>query len=243
MPASTIPSVSKERSEAIVAPAAPPKLELLANEYGRPSFLATVLAPSSHGNGRPAPSASPEMQTLYPDSMSGLSTFEAAQRKGIQDRVKLRLEAGVRAEKEKLTAPRDFTLPARPKQQSLMDTLFAPSFAIDCNNCEKAIANEHYHCSICDSGDFDLCQACVDSGITCDGKDHWLIKRSQQGGNIIPSITETIAPKKAKVEEPKPESSKEIKPEVLKAGKYQGDRTCNACINGEYARNQRTFSR
>ena len=164
-----------------------------------------------------------------------MSSFESAQREETQDRAKLRLESELRAEKDKSTAPRDFTLTARPKQPSLMDTLFAANFAIDCNNCGNAIANEHYHCSICDSGDFDLCQACVDSGITCDGEDHWLIKRFQQGGNIIPSITETIAPKKAKAEKPKAESVKEEKPEVLKAGRYLGDRTCNACINGEHS--------
>jgi next-to-BRCA1 protein 1 len=206
------------------------------NEPLRPSYLQTVLAPSSHGN-RTIPSAPPSTQSLYASAMAGMSSFEAAQRKEVQDRAKLRLEAELRAEKERAAAPRDFTLPARPKQPSLIDTLFSPSFAIDCNNCNMAIANEHYHCSICDAGDFDLCQACVDSGITCDGKDHWLIKRFQRGGSIIPSVTETIAPKAKKTEELKVESAeeeqvKEEKAEVLKAGKYQGDRTCNACING-----------
>jgi hypothetical protein len=234
MPASAEQTISSETDTKAIAaaPLPPPKYEPLQNEPLRPSYLQTVLAPSSHGS-RAASAAAPSIQSLYASAAAGLSSFEAAQRKEMQDRAKLRLEAELRAEKAKAAAPRDFTLPARPKQPSLMDALFAASFAIDCNNCGNAIANEHYHCSICDSGDFDLCQACVDSGITCDGEDHWLIKRFQLGGSIIPSITETIAPKVKKVEEPSAEIVKEEKPEVLKASKYQGDRTCNSCINGE----------
>jgi next-to-BRCA1 protein 1 len=215
------------REERTGSPQLPPKYEPLQSEPLRPSYLQTVLAPSSHGNIR-QPAMTPSIQSC--------SSVEAGQRQIIKDlheRAKARLEAEMKATKEKPFQPRDFTLPARPKQPSLMDTLFAPSFAIDCNNCGNAIANEHYHCSICDSGDFDLCQTCVDSGITCDGKDHWLIKRFQQGGSIIPSVTETIAPKKAKAEEPKAELKGE-KSEVFKAGKYQGDRTCNSCINGKH---------
>jgi next-to-BRCA1 protein 1 len=73
------------------------------------------------------------------------------------------------------------------------------SFAVCCNSCEKNIPNVHYHCSTCDDGDFDLCQSCVDQGITCHGRDHWLIKRSTVDGQLVQSTTETIAPK------PKPE--------------------------------------
>lgn len=214
------------RGESASSPQLPPKYEPLQNEPLRPSYLQTVLAPSSYGNIRQA--------AMVPTTRDP-SSLEASQRQIIKDlheRAKARLEAEVKTAKEKSTTPRDFTLPARPKQPSLIDTLFAPSFAIDCNNCSQAIANEHYHCSICDSGDFDLCQACVDSGMTCDGEDHWLIKRFQQGGSIIPSVTETIAPKKAKFEEPKAE--KEEKPELFKTGKYLGERTCNSCINGEH---------
>jgi next-to-BRCA1 protein 1 len=234
MPASAEQSTSSETEAkaTTLAPSPPPKYEPVQNEPLRPSYLQTVLAPSSHGS-RAASSAAPSIQSLYASAAAGLSSFEDAQRKEMQDRAKLRLEAELRAEKDKAAAPRDFTLPARPKQPSLRDSLFPASFAIDCNNCGTAIANEHYHCSICESGDFDLCQACVDSGITCDGKDHWLIKRFQQGGSIIPSVTETIAPKVKKADEPKAETVKEEKPEVLKDSKYQGDRTCNSCINGK----------
>ncbi|KAF4445251.1 hypothetical protein F53441_10928 [Fusarium austroafricanum] len=74
-------------------------------------------------------------------------------------------------------------------------------FAVCCNSCEITIPNVHYHCSTCDDGDFDLCQSCVDQGITCHGRDHWLIKRSTVDGQLVQSTTETIAPKP----KPKPE--------------------------------------
>lgn len=69
------------------------------------------------------------------------------------------------------------------------------AFAICCNSCEKTIPDVHYHCSTCDDGDFDLCQSCVEQGITCHGGDHWLIKRTTVEGRLVQSVTETIAPK------------------------------------------------
>lgn len=78
------------------------------------------------------------------------------------------------------------------------------SFAVCCNSCDSTIPEVHYHCSTCDDGDFDLCQECVDQGITCYGKDHWLIKRFVKNGQITNSTTERIAPK-AKAESPKVE--------------------------------------
>lgn len=76
-------------------------------------------------------------------------------------------------------------------------------FAVCCNSCEQNIPDAHYHCSTCDDGDFDLCQSCVEQGITCYSDDHWLIKRTMNNGQIVNSTTETIAPKlklKAKAE-------------------------------------------
>jgi ankyrin repeat protein len=49
-----------------------------------------------------------------------------------------------------------------------------------CDNCDEKNLSEYYHCSICNSGDFDLCQACIDSGVTCVGKDHQMSKRFWQ---------------------------------------------------------------
>ena len=44
-------------------------------------------------------------------------------------------------------------------------------FCIDCNHCGRSIPNEHYHCSICENGDYDLCVQCVDSGVSCHGEE------------------------------------------------------------------------
>ena len=106
------------------------------------------------------------------------------------------------------------------------------AFCIDCNNCGKSIPNEHYHCSICDTGDFDLCQGCVDRGVTCDGEEHWLIKRSIRGGVVIPSVTETIAPKKPINKTASTQDMKESVPVNEFEDESVGERTCNSCIRG-----------
>jgi next-to-BRCA1 protein 1 len=68
-------------------------------------------------------------------------------------------------------------------------------FCIDCNNCGHSIANEHYHCSICEHGDYDLCPRCVDDGASCRGEGHWLIKRVVANGVVTNSTTEKIPPR------------------------------------------------
>lgn len=110
-------------------------------------------------------------------------------------------------------------------------------FAICCNSCDKTAPGVHYHCSTCEDGDFDLCETCVQRGITCHGSDHWLIKRTTVDGQIVTSVTETIAPKpKVKPEEAKtdPEPTCIIpslspilpEPENIKVN----TRTCNCCV-------------
>ncbi|KAK2065555.1 hypothetical protein LY76DRAFT_611470 [Colletotrichum caudatum] len=110
------------------------------------------------------------------------------------------------------------------------------NFAVCCNSCDQTVPDAHYHCSTCDDGDFDLCQNCVDQGITCYGADHWLIKRIVKNGQIVNSTTETIAPKpKAKVEEPAQEPAKapanisELLRPVFSTALYSM-RTCNCCV-------------
>ncbi|KAI0101760.1 hypothetical protein GGR51DRAFT_529272 [Nemania sp. FL0031] len=67
-------------------------------------------------------------------------------------------------------------------------------FTVCCNSCDRAVPEAHFHCSICDDGDFDLCQDCVNRGISCYGDGHWLIKRTVVNGDIKCSSTH-IAPK------------------------------------------------
>lgn len=109
------------------------------------------------------------------------------------------------------------------------------SFTICCNNCDKPIPDGHWHCSICERGDFDLCQDCVEKGCLCDNEDHWLIKRFVKGGKVINSTTETIAPKKAtKIEEKAIPGAftSEIKREDIHE-LVDLSRTCNSCVGGK----------
>lgn len=73
-------------------------------------------------------------------------------------------------------------------------------FCIDCNNCGRSIANEHYHCSICEYGDYDLCPQCIDAGASCRSDNHWLIKRMVVNGVVTNSTTETIPPRQSQAQ-------------------------------------------
>ncbi|KAE8371518.1 hypothetical protein BDV26DRAFT_275928 [Aspergillus bertholletiae] len=120
-------------------------------------------------------------------------------------------------------------------------------FCIDCNHCGLSIPNEHYHCSICDDGDYDLCLHCVDSGVTCPNEDHWLIRRIVKDGIVTNSTTETVAPRKLQVEAPKEAPEKvEKTPELVQEAVSRDTpktlpvapevpvhleaRICNACL-------------
>lgn len=117
---------------------------------------------------------------------------------------------------------------------SPLDKLYPGPFSIDCNECHKSIPNEHFHCSICEDGDFDLCQNCVDSGVTCDGDDHWLIKRFIQGGIIVPSRTEKVPPRRVEFKhsffsEPDVENSSSAM-----ISKPSETRMCNNCFDSKH---------
>ncbi|KKZ62115.1 hypothetical protein EMCG_03409 [[Emmonsia] crescens] len=103
---------------------------------------------------------------------------------------------------------------------------------IDCNHCGKAVPGAHYHCSICDDGDYDLCQKCVDAGVLCPGEGHWLIKRTVNDGRIKYSVTETIAPRKNAEPGPQEElsSAKDHITPMEDDETKLGERTCNACF-------------
>ena len=110
------------------------------------------------------------------------------------------------------------------------------NFTICCNSCDGAIPNAHWHCSICDDGDFDLCQDCVEQKCHCDNEDHWMIKRYVEDGKVITSKTETIAPKTAvKADEEKEipgAFNSAIKAEIIPEA-MDLSRTCNQCVQGE----------
>ena len=145
------------------------------------------------------------------------------------------------AELAKLTAAR-----AMARSMQIPKPYVRTNFAVYCNSCDRSIPESHYHCSTCDDGDFDLCQDCVDRGISCYGTDHWLIKRFVKDSVIINSTTERIAPKpKAKVVEPKIVVKEEpvledlnipaTLPKVFADMLYANIRTCNSCVKGMYS--------
>ncbi|KAL8826649.1 MAG: hypothetical protein Q9191_003665 [Dirinaria sp. TL-2023a] len=105
------------------------------------------------------------------------------------------------------------------------------SFTICCNICNDAIPNSHYHCSICDDGDFDICEACYNQQIHCDNDDHWLVKRYVKDGKVASSLTETVPPKKSTTDEPKEipgAFTTETKEPVCDF--METSRTCNSCV-------------
>lgn len=131
----------------------------------------------------------------------------------------------------------DGTLPATHKAAA------GGAFCIDCNHCGGSIANEHYHCSTCEKGDYDLCLQCINSGVTCEGDDHWLIKRFVKDGVVTNSTTEKVAPRKPQVQETEKEPAVEVHeapsekaPEVPDAPISSAnveERICNACLKGK----------
>jgi len=110
------------------------------------------------------------------------------------------------------------------------------NFTICCNNCEEAIPDAHWHCGVCDMGDFDLCEGCVNKGNLCEDDDHWMIKRFVKDGKVIPSTTETIAPKKpikVEQEEKVPGAfTSDLKREETREP-LDLSRTCNSCVGGK----------
>jgi next to BRCA1 gene 1 protein len=104
-------------------------------------------------------------------------------------------------------------------------------WSVYCNNCEKNMLVEHYHCIVCDGGDYDLCQECMDAGFHCPGDSHWLIKRYwTPEGTIVTSTTQVVSPKlKAEPEKEMPGAfTEEKKAEDLPPP----TRTCNCCVKG-----------
>lgn len=127
-----------------------------------------------------------------------------------------------------LSLSRSESAVAHPRQMS--------HFSVYCNSCQHPIPDEHYHCSTCDDGDFDLCQDCISNGLTCGGEGHWMIKRSVKNGKVIASVTETLPPRAVpasaskatlvQTDEPLTNPEREHKDVALYS------RTCNSCIQG-----------
>jgi next-to-BRCA1 protein 1 len=114
----------------------------------------------------------------------------------------------------------------RPKPSNV-----CTSWVVYCNNCNDPMDDEHFHCSVCDGGDYDLCPACVDSGIHCPGSGHWMVKRFIKNGSVINSSTSRIAPK-AKAEEQQEKEVPGAFTDEKQSVTYEEEptRTCNCCV-------------
>lgn len=156
------------------------------------------------------------------------------------------------------TAPEPTPEPAVTRQTSLAFRSRPPpqsviignnkAWTVYCNECDVAMDDAHFHCGICDGGDFDLCEACVAKGKTCPAEDHWLIKRFMKDGKVISGTTERVSSRRVSarqsVQTPAPPTAASIpterdaKPEVhvtfsepakaLALG--MPTRTCNNCV-------------
>ncbi|KAF2674526.1 hypothetical protein BT63DRAFT_408708 [Microthyrium microscopicum] len=106
------------------------------------------------------------------------------------------------------------------------------SWTVYCNECNATMLEEHYHCNICENGDYDLCSKCLGNGKHCLDDNHWLIKRNMQSGKVVNATTEKLA-SKAKSEA----SSKEMPGAYTEEKKLEEPipaeiptRTCNCCV-------------
>ena len=56
-----------------------------------------------------------------------------------------------------------------------------------CDVCTSLLiaANMHYHCYICDDGDWDMCEDCKASGASCTNPKHTLVKRAFRNGRWV----------------------------------------------------------
>ncbi|KAI0838666.1 hypothetical protein F5Y06DRAFT_41266 [Hypoxylon sp. FL0890] len=134
-----------------------------------------------------------------------------------------------KAEEEEAKCDEILTVPNCPKRP----------FTVCCNSCDRSVPDAHFHCSTCDDGDFDLCQDCVNQGITCYGEGHWLIKRTIKDGQINYSSTTSVPPKNSRPQTKKETSTPSMSLPIRSAesinwastwGTSYNDRTCNCCV-------------
>ena len=105
------------------------------------------------------------------------------------------------------------------------------NYSVYCNNCNLTIPDMHYHCDICDNGDYDLCQGCMDKGVLCSGENHWMIKRFVKNGKVINSVTKTLPQRITPTNESKTTLVQIEEPKEVDAVSM---RTCNSCIQGSF---------
>lgn len=227
------------------------------------SPTATITTPS------PVPSAgvaahwatmAPPIVSSQPSSSSGSSSSQArhppvavrlpaANLNGEDAASRARARQHFFAELSNISQKRDLAL--RLKEAPPAPPAATGAWSVYCNECDKPMTDEHFHCSICDDGDYDLCQECVSAGKVCPGANHWLIKRTLKDGRVVSSVTEKVAPKPrlqnqaekekehempgAFTEEPKTVVMPQAEPSYESTPKPVPTRTCNSCVKGLFS--------
>jgi next to BRCA1 gene 1 protein len=108
-------------------------------------------------------------------------------------------------------------------------------FTVCCNECNRTIPDIHWHCGICDDGDYDLCGHCVSKGLHCGVEGHFLIKRTIENGKVLSSTTVTLHKRIGKTDTRENVGSLTDEPKEQPKGEAESgySRTCNSCIEGE----------
>jgi next-to-BRCA1 protein 1 len=109
------------------------------------------------------------------------------------------------------------------------------SWSVYCNQCNKNMLDEHYHCNSCENGDYDLCIECMAKGKHCLDENHWLIKRLLRDGKVVNATTEKHC--FASSPKIKSETSLSQMPGAFTDEKKLDEvkkptRTCNCCVKG-----------
>lgn len=117
------------------------------------------------------------------------------------------------------------TVPAKPKTR---EVVVNQVYAVYCNICNVNVDSVHYHCGVCDSGDFDLCERCVEEGKHCNNAQHWMIKRTIANGEVI-SSRELIASTTAIVAKKSETLNHKEEEKVVDEPQDASGRTCNCC--------------
>ncbi|KAI0386676.1 hypothetical protein F5Y04DRAFT_69576 [Hypomontagnella monticulosa] len=190
----------------------------------------------------------PDITTRCPFSNTGSDMFQVADLpQGVC--TKAVAEPSVEAQKVPESQPEERPVFSKVEEDiKKTEIMVCPAFpkrpfTVCCNSCDRPVPDSHFHCSTCDDGDFDLCQDCVNQGITCYGEGHWLIKRTIKDGQVNYSTTH-VAPKSSRIQTKKETSpSPSVNLPIRPAGNMQtwtarapgwettyNDRTCNCCV-------------
>ncbi len=73
-------------------------------------------------------------------------------------------------------------------QQALMPYISSGNIfddQVSCDECGDVTPDIHFHCNICYSGDWDICQACYEKGRRCLVREHRMVKRARGQNDYI----------------------------------------------------------